>query len=280
MTTAVVTTEQNGTTEMVKADPRQSVVEFAPPNETIAVAREAYKLAPFYAKSTLVPKQFQNEPANCFIALQFAWRIDMDPFMVMQAMYVVHGRPGLEAKFVLALINASKLFEDPLEFEFSGKKGTPEWTCTAKAKRAKTGKECVLEFTYGTAEAEGWVKKDGSKWRTMPEQMMRYRAAAFFARIYCPEVIMGMQTVDELQEVGEPQTLASIPSGRSTFRPEKMLVTGGATEVPDTKPEPEPETETPAKEEAAPDPVAPKGDLFVKGGKRNKPLADEDDLLD
>lgn len=274
------TTEQTGKQELAKAEPRQQqVVEYAPPNATIAVAREAYKLAPFYAQSNLVPKQFQDQPANCFIALQFAWRIDMDPFMVMQGMYVVHGRPGLEAKFVLALVNASRLFEDPLDFEFTGKKGTPEWTCTASAKRSKTGKLCTLDFAYGTAEAEGWVKKEGSKWRTMPEQMMRYRAAAFFARIYCPEVIMGMQTVDELQDAGETRpTFDTLPAGRSSFRPEKMqaVVNGEATEVRDSEAAPDPETsQTPAPDPETPPEARAEDPLFsAKGGRRRATVHD------
>ena len=49
------------------------------------------------------------------------------------------------------------------------------------------------------AKAEGWTFN--SKWRNMPEQMLAYRAAAFFARIHCPEALMGAQTVEEVQDV-------------------------------------------------------------------------------
>lgn len=198
--------------------------------QTIAVAREAARLAEFYSKSDMIPAQFRDKPANVFIALQFAWRIGMDPFMVMQGMYVVQGRPGLEAKFVIALVNASGLFADPLDFDFSGTPGKPDWTCTVSAKRTRTGKECKLDFKYSVAEAEGWVSKGGSKWKTMPDQMMRYRAAAFFARVYCPEVIMGMQTTDEIDDTPR-ETLNTLPEGRSSFRPEAMTGTGPAPTV-------------------------------------------------
>jgi hypothetical protein len=51
------------------------------------------------------------------------------------------------------------------------------------------------------AKAEGWLTKTGSKWITMPELMLKYRAAAFFGRLYAPEVLMGMQTTEEIVDI-------------------------------------------------------------------------------
>lgn len=179
---------------------------------------QAYKIAELFASSDLVPAHFRLKPSNCFIAVQLAHRLELDPFMVLQSLYVVHGKPGFEAKFIIALINKSGLFADPLDFEFEGVRSTDEWTVTVSAKRAKTGKTCALPFRYATAKAEGWVGKEGSKWKTMPDQMMMYRAAAFFSRVYCPEVTMGMQTREELDDVGESPSLATLPTGRTSFR--------------------------------------------------------------
>jgi hypothetical protein len=62
------------------------------------------------------------------------------------------------------------------------------------------------------ANAEGWVSKAGSKWKTMPELMMRYRAAAFFGRLYAPEITMGMHSVEEVVDIQheEPAGVAAI----------------------------------------------------------------------
>jgi hypothetical protein len=57
------------------------------------------------------------------------------------------------------------------------------------------------KVTMKMANAEGWVSKTGSKWKTMPELMLRYRASAFFGRLYAPEIMMGMQTAEEIQDV-------------------------------------------------------------------------------
>lgn len=62
------------------------------------------------------------------------------------------------------------------------------------------------------AKAEGWLDKAGSKWKTMPELMMRYRAAAFFGRLYAPEITMGMHTTEEVIDIQheEPASAAAI----------------------------------------------------------------------
>ena len=75
-------------------------------------------------------------------------------------------------------------------------------TCTAYATHHKTGTLGEATVSWRMVKAEGWIAKDGSKWKTMPEMMFRYRSAMFLARLFCPEVLMGMQTTDELEDVG------------------------------------------------------------------------------
>jgi hypothetical protein len=47
------------------------------------------------------------------------------------------------------------------------------------------------------AKAEGWATKSGSKWRTMPELMIRYRCAAMWGRLYVPELLVGITHTQE-----------------------------------------------------------------------------------
>ena len=35
----------------------------------------------------------------------------------------------------------------------------------------------------------------------MPSQMLRYRAAAFWQRVYCPEISMGLITKEEAEDI-------------------------------------------------------------------------------
>jgi len=157
--------------------------------------REATALA----NNDIVPKAFQGQVANCLIALNLARRIGADPLMVMQNLHVIHGRPSFSATFLVACINMSGDFSR-LQYRIEGE--GMERTCVAYATEKATGE--VVEgppVSIQMAKDEGWSTKNGSKWKTMPDLMLRYRAAAFFARTIAPEVAMGLYTAEEMEDV-------------------------------------------------------------------------------
>lgn len=160
------------------------------------------RVAKLFAASQLVPQCFQNNEANCFIALQMAVRLGVDPFMLMQNTYIVHGKPGMEAKLAIALINSSGLFTDSLDFEIQGTDPrAKDYRVRAFATRKATKRTIHGPWIdWELVKAEGWYDKSGSKWKTMPGLMFQYRAATYFGRLHCPERLMGMQTVDELRD--------------------------------------------------------------------------------
>lgn len=162
------------------------------------------RMAHMFNTSSLVPQAFQGEKnfGNCVIALNMAQRLNADPLMVMQNLYVVYGNPGWSSKFLIAMFNQCGRYES-IHYRETGKKGTDSQGVVAWAKEKSTGEVIEgPEVTIGVAKAEGWFAKNGSKWKTMPEQMLRYRAAAWFIRTTAPELSMGLQTVDELHDVG------------------------------------------------------------------------------
>lgn len=191
---------------------------------------QAQRVAKMLSASTMVPEQFRNNIGNCMIALNFAARTRLDPFMIMQKMYVIQGRPGIEGQLVIALINNSGRFT-PLQFRLSG--AGKERQCTAFAKDKKTSETCEQTVTWDIVEKEGWNKKTGSKWNTMPDLMFQYRAAAFFGRLYCPEALLGMMTKEELYDIETPQAPATITNLADKLR---------AIDAP-KKPESTPDTE-------------------------------------
>lgn len=155
------------------------------------------RVAKMYSASALVPKDYQNNIPNCAIAVNMAARINADVLMVMQNLVVVHGRPTWSAQFLIATVNSCGRFT-ALRYEMFGEKGTDEWGCRAYAIEKSTGEKLVgTEVTIAIAKAEGWYSKNGSKWKTIPEQMLKYRAAGWWTRAYAPELSMGLQTSDE-----------------------------------------------------------------------------------
>jgi hypothetical protein len=167
----------------------------------------AQRQAKALSASDLVPQQYKGNVANTLVALEIANRIGASPLMVMQNLNIIHGRPSWGSSFIIAAINGSGKFT-ALRFVGDLAKGIKA-VCQEKA----TGE--LLEgptVTMEMAKAEGWLDKAGSKWKTMPELMMRYRAAAFFGRLYAPEITMGMHSTEEVVDIQheEPRAVAAI----------------------------------------------------------------------
>lgn len=198
------------TTELAKvaSEPGRAISAFSG-GEAFTTAQ---RMAKALASSSLMPKEYQNNIPNTLIAIELASRIGCSVLMVAQNLDIIHGRPSWRATFLIATVNACGRFT-PLRFKWQGEEGTPSWGCRAVAKDRASGEECRgTLITLALAKAEGWSSKNGSKWATMPEQMLCYRAAAFWTRIYAPELSLGMSTNDEVIDTyGEDVT--AVPAG-------------------------------------------------------------------
>lgn len=215
---------------------------------TPTAAESSFALAQREAKalsrSALVPKIYQgdNGVPNCLIAMNLARRMGADPLMVMQNLHVIQGRPGFGAPFLIASVAATSRFS-PIRYDRSGSAKNGDLRCTAWAIERETGDRLEgTEITWAMAKAEGWVDKQGSKWKTMPEQMICYRAAAFWQRLYAPEVSMGLLSVEELRDISTPEPAAQV---RVTVSGEDLerLVMDDAEVIEDGEEIPPPHTE-------------------------------------
>ena len=161
----------------------------------------AGKMAVSLSKSTIVPKEYQGNPSNGLIAIELANRLGVSPLMVMQNLNVIYGRPSWSAQYMIAMINSSGKYDFELQFDEKTDKNGKPFSCqcwTERNGRKVTGPVIDMDM----ARAEGWVNKTGSKWQTMPQMMLRYRAASFFGRMNCPELTMGIYTREEVIDIG------------------------------------------------------------------------------
>ena len=159
----------------------------------------AMQMAKALASSTIVPQTFQKNEANCLIAIEQAQRLRVSPMMVMQNLHVIQGRPSWSSKFLIAAINNSGKFDMELQFEETQDKDGKPFSCTAWT--TKNGRKVNgMTVDMDMAKEEGWLSKNGSKWKTMPQLMLRYRAASFFSSLNCPELTMGLYTREEMQD--------------------------------------------------------------------------------
>lgn len=165
------------------------------------------RMAKLLSASSLVPVQYQGEAGmpNAIIAIDMAQRMGANPLMIMQNLYIVHGRPAWSSQFLIACLNACGRFS-PLRYRIDGE--GENYGCQAVA-NDRDGNLCEgPRVTIGMAKAEGWLGKSGSKWRTMPDLMLRYRAATFFARTFAPELTMGIPSQDEVIDIEGPSNPA------------------------------------------------------------------------
>jgi hypothetical protein len=182
---------------------QQASFAITPVGQIVKQFEVTQRIANMYSQSTIVPDSFKKNVGNCVIAIDMAMRMNANPLMLMQNLYIVYGNPSFSSKFLIATINASGRFS-PLRYEFKGEEGKPEYGCRCIAYEIadKEHKEPLYGdwITLKMANDEGWTTKNGSKWKTMPSQMLRYRAAAFWQRVYCPEISMGLITKEEIED--------------------------------------------------------------------------------
>lgn len=165
------------------------------------------RVSQMLSQSSIVPQNYQGKPQDCFIATEMATRMGISPVFVMQNLYVVKGKPSWAGQTCMAMINNCGKFRD-VKHVYTGKKGTDDRGCYVTAVRVSDGEQVNgTEVTINMAKAEGWTSN--SKWKNLPEQMLGYRAASFFARMYCPEALMGLQTYEEVIDSQPAQNSAN-----------------------------------------------------------------------
>ena len=172
------------------------------------------RMGQMYASSTIVPDTYKGNVANCAIAISIALRLNIDAMMVMQNLYVVHGNPAWSSKFLIATINTCGRFQ-PLRYECNNAEGDAYgWRCYTYDIHDTEHREPLSGswVTWQMVKAEGWADKKGSKWLTMPEQMFRYRAAAFWQRQFAPEISMGFRTAEEEDDIHDVEYTEITPT--------------------------------------------------------------------
>lgn len=227
--------EQKQVTELQIIQAKQAA-DFAmtPVGQTVKQFEVMQRMAKMYTESTIVPDTYRGNTGNCVIALDMAMRMNANPLMIMQNLYVVKGNPSWSSKFLIATINMSgkysslryrkrvlgkvgKIKYNDTVWDNASRKNTivvkefdgsavDNIECVAYATELSTGETLESDpITIETAIKEGWYTKTGSKWVTMPSLMLTYRAAAFWQRMYCPEISMGFLTKEEADDIQDAE---------------------------------------------------------------------------
>ena len=211
-----------------------------------AAFENAQRIAKMLTQSAIIPRDYQNNLPNVMVAMDIAIRNRLSPIIVMQNLNVISGRPAWSGKFILTALSATKVtdldYETVTDGEIKLANGgsMPNLKCRVTARDRKTGTQKIGPWvSLKMAVDEGWYNRGGSKWRTMPEMMIRYRAATFFASVYYPDLSVGIAVDDEAANENGFSPAADAPISAAHAEP--------ATEVP---PVVTPPAEEPVKKKA------------------------------
>jgi len=189
-----------------------------------------WRVATAFAKSTMIPEHFKNKPENCMVALMMAQQLGVNPLLALQNLQVIHGNVGFNSSFAIALANDRGNFVEPITWTSEGEGENLKVTAHAIL---KTGKEISITVGMDTARKENWIKN--SKYKTMPEQMLRYRSATWLIRLHCPEVLLGMQSSEEIQDVEVNVPVGGSPVDKINQKvKQKINITEEANKLDDT----------------------------------------------
>lgn len=164
---------------------------------------QSQRVAMAMARASLLPKHLRGSDihesqANCLRIVNQAVRWGMDPFAIMDETYVVGGKLGYSGKLVAAVVNANAGLVGRLDYTFTGTPGKDDFTVTVSGQFAGGTAPKIVTLSVGQAKTENKM------WKADPEQKLCYSGAVKWARRWCPEVVLGVVTDDDLEHVTPP----------------------------------------------------------------------------
>lgn len=200
---------------------------------------QAWRVATMFAKSDFVPNTeaspFKGRPENCMVAFTMADQMGVHPFFLMKNLFNVHGKPSIETQLAIGLINRSNQTEGRIWYVKNGKDG-PDRGWIAKVKDSG-GQIFEVEMTEKIAKENGWWAKAQSHWPKNFDLMCRYRAAMWLIRLHYPDLIMGLQSVEESRDVGPGEGDGEIIQQSASIAEDLAPEPGTGVFVEEKKPE-------------------------------------------
>ena len=160
-----------------------------------AAFEHLWRVAKAFSMSGMVPPHFQGKPESCMVALMYAEQLGEHPMVMFQETGVINGRPSTSARFAIARANKSGLLQGVITWSEKGQGDALE--VTASATLRETGEVVQATVTMKEAAADGWTRNP--KYRSIPGQMLRWRAATRLINLYMPEVLFGLGVREEIE---------------------------------------------------------------------------------
>ncbi|QUT04017.1 recombinase RecT [Sphingobium phenoxybenzoativorans] len=196
---------------------------------------EAMELAKLMAAGFAVPPHLRGKPADCLAVLMQSARWGLDPFAVASKSYFVNDRMAYEAQLVVAVLNTSGVLKGRMHFDYE--QTDTDLICRATATLKADPRDKSVEQEFSKVKV-----KNSPLWQSSPRQQLGYYTARMWARLYAPEVLLGVYTVEEIAEMGleNARDVTPAPTRKSIAarktraaepEPEAEVVINGEAEV-------------------------------------------------
>lgn len=157
----------------------------------------AYRLATLVSKSGMAPKSLDSVE-KCTVAILHGLELGLTPMAALQSIAVINGTPSIWGDGMLALVRGSGLLEDIVEEIEHDKDGPTIATCKVKRKDQKSW--IIRTFTRPEAMRAGLWRKQGP-WQQYPQRMMQMRPRSWALRDAFPDVLRGIHSAEEAQDM-------------------------------------------------------------------------------
>lgn len=180
-----------------------------------------WRAANAYSQSRMVPQHFYGQPQDCYVVVELASQLGVPPLTALQNIFMISGRPGFKAQFAVALANKAKVFAGPIRHKIDRGDGKPESLTVTAYAPTHDGDVVEVAVDMATAMREGWTKN--SKYKSIPEQMLRWRSSSWLINLYCPEVLMGLAVYDDSTQASTFDRTSQFETPESTRSLESVL---------------------------------------------------------
>jgi hypothetical protein len=180
------------TTEVV---PSKTLVPFGRQGVTLTSMEDAFRFAVAVSKSGFAPKGIET-PEAILIAVQFGAELGLTPMSSLQSLAIINGRPAVYGDAALALVRASGFLESYAQ----SSSGTGDSEAASVTVKRKDEMPITCTFSVADAKKAGLWGKAGP-WSQYPARMLMWRARGFALRDAFGDVLRGLRTVEEVEDL-------------------------------------------------------------------------------
>jgi len=208
---------------------------------------EAMQFSDVLSKSIMVPREYQGKPANVLVAVQWGMELGLAPMQALQNIAVINGKPSIYGDALLAMVRADHRCRGVKEYL----DGDTAVCLITRSHNNGEVEEIERKFSVDDAKRAGLWGKQGP-WKQYPQRMLQMRARSLAIRDGFPDVIKGLISVEEAQDMPAPmkpvqpqpaptiaeRAMAAIEPPKEAVEATPEPVEGFALRVPGKRPQP------------------------------------------